>query len=449
MLATEVRIKLLVFVLLTVTSLSYVYLTYMRGLDRAGIGVYDVTMEMPVAGGLYENAQVSYRGVAVGIVVGLDVEQSKVVARLRLDGDSVVPADLDAYVRSTSAVGEQYVDLVPRVGSSTDDVLVDGSVIEAARVDLPVSTATLLANGEALLGSLSARDVTVVVDELAAAFAGTADEMELFLDSSIAFQQKATENLSPTMRLLSDLQVVLATQDRSAPDIAAALRDLRGLTGTLVEKDPDLRALLAEGSPFLEQLDREVSRVRPHLSPLLNDTRTIASVLAVYDDNLEHILTVLPALVAGTQSVVPRDRLDDRQPYARLAFKVSTNDSLACVEGFPENRRQRSPHDLSPAEPPTDAYCKVPHDDRRVVRGARNAPCPNSSERAATAELCGLVFPRYRSAGSQRGPTRIVYIDPTGDRARTEDGEFVPLATLANTFQPDDLTGLMLAGARG
>lgn len=63
---------------------------------------------------MYRAGNVTYRGVEVGKVSKVQLTDSGVEAVLSLQSDIKIPADLTASVHSASAIGEQYVDLVPR-----------------------------------------------------------------------------------------------------------------------------------------------------------------------------------------------------------------------------------------------------------------------------------------------------------------------------------------------
>ena len=65
-----------------------------------------------------ERGNVTYRGTEVGRVKSVHLTDTGVEAVLSLDPTSKIPADLDAEVHSQSAVGEQYVELLPRNGNS-------------------------------------------------------------------------------------------------------------------------------------------------------------------------------------------------------------------------------------------------------------------------------------------------------------------------------------------
>ncbi|MBM5552893.1 virulence factor Mce, partial [Klebsiella quasipneumoniae] len=66
-----------------------------------------------------------------------------VAAKLSIDSSQKIPADVDAWVRSVSAIGEQYVDLIPPEQPGRGN-LADGAVIPVERTKLPQDVGTLL-----------------------------------------------------------------------------------------------------------------------------------------------------------------------------------------------------------------------------------------------------------------------------------------------------------------
>ena len=89
-------------------------LVYMQLPTLLGIGRMAVTLELPRTGGLYQFSNVTYRGVQIGRVTDVRATRDGAEATLSLATSPKIPADLEARVLSVSAVGEQYVDLLPR-----------------------------------------------------------------------------------------------------------------------------------------------------------------------------------------------------------------------------------------------------------------------------------------------------------------------------------------------
>ncbi len=104
-----------------------------------GVGRYTVTMELPESGGLYGTGNVTYRGFEVGRVESVRLTDTGagigVVAVLSLKSGIDIPSDLKAEVHSQTAIGESYVELLPR--NATSPPLKDGDVIPLADTSVP------------------------------------------------------------------------------------------------------------------------------------------------------------------------------------------------------------------------------------------------------------------------------------------------------------------------
>ena len=152
MLTRFVRIQLAVFTIASIVGVLVMAFAYMQVPTFLGIGRITVKLELPASGGLYRFSNVTYRGVEVGKVTGMDVSRTQATATLKLDTSPKIPADLVAEVRSVSAVGEQYVELMPRTDSPP--YLEDGSVIAMADTKLPQAVGPMLDQVSTLINSV-------------------------------------------------------------------------------------------------------------------------------------------------------------------------------------------------------------------------------------------------------------------------------------------------------
>ena len=222
MIRRGVKVQLLVFLVITVLGISYVGARYV-GLGSAITGSgYVVTADFAESGGIFKGAEVTYRGVTVGRVDALRLAADGVHVDLRLDPHVQVPQDTDAVVANRSAVGEQYVDLQPATRGAP--YLAAGDRIPESRTRTPMHTETLLVNLDRLVNSVDRRDLTTVIDQLDAAFAGTGPDLQRLIDSGDALTKAASANLPQTIQLIEDGTTVLATQKASGSDDPQLLR---------------------------------------------------------------------------------------------------------------------------------------------------------------------------------------------------------------------------------
>src|SRR6516165_10706524 len=112
MLTPFIRRQLILFGILTVISILVLGVYYLQVPSLMGIGRYTLKAQLPASGGLYPTANVTYRGITIGKVTGVEPTQQGAEATMSIDSNYKIPIDATANVHSVSAVGEQYLDLV-------------------------------------------------------------------------------------------------------------------------------------------------------------------------------------------------------------------------------------------------------------------------------------------------------------------------------------------------
>ena len=117
MLTRATRIRLAVFGLVAVLIMVYTGIHYADLGRLVGLrGYYVVRLNLASSGGIYSAADVTYRGVSVGRVGAMRLTDTGIEVNLDIsDSAPPIPTALHASVADLSAVGEQYVDLLPKV----------------------------------------------------------------------------------------------------------------------------------------------------------------------------------------------------------------------------------------------------------------------------------------------------------------------------------------------
>ncbi|MET7770574.1 MlaD family protein [Nocardia sp. NPDC005366] len=376
--------KLWIFAVIATVSLAVAGVQFAQLPQRAGIGRYSVTVQLRAGGGLYPNADVSYRGVTIGRVTGLATSRDGATATLTLDSSTKVPADLDAAVRSMSAVGEQYLDLTPRRAGSP--YLSDGAVIPVDRTTIPEEVGPILDQLDAALDAIGPGNLRTVLDEAFVAVDGAGPQLRQLIDAMHRLARAAAQVSDPAATLIDQIGPLLDTQTATSDSIRQWASSLAALTAQLRDSDPQLRGVLHRAAPAAATVGALFSDLRPTVPLLLSNLASVEQVAAVYNPSLEQILVLYPPLIAASQSAgLPNS--DD--PAQNTFFADQLNDPPPCIEGFlpPEQRRSPTETDVMPTPP--GLYCKVAVDDPRAVRGARNLPCIEfPGRRAATVQLC-------------------------------------------------------------
>src|SRR5580693_8431933 len=112
MLTRLIKTQLVLLVVLAVGAVLVLGWYFLRIPSLVGVGRYTLYVVLPQSGGLYRTANVTYRGITIGTVTGVEPTERGARATMSIDNGYQIPADASANVHSVSAVGEQYLDLV-------------------------------------------------------------------------------------------------------------------------------------------------------------------------------------------------------------------------------------------------------------------------------------------------------------------------------------------------
>ncbi|MEB4209564.1 MCE family protein [Mycobacterium sp. 94-17] len=380
-----VRIQLTIFGIITVPAVSAMAIYDLRVPAALGIGTYDVTADFASGGGIYPNANVTYLGVAVGRVTAVDIADGHVgvTVAMRLNKGTPLPADVTATVNSVSAIGEQYVDLVP--GSDANvKVLRDGARIPRSHT-AGGDIATLLRQADALVASVGDTRLQSLLAEAFKAFDGSGPDLARLIQAAQRLIQEANANWSQTADLLDRLGPFLDAQIRSGPSISSLANGLARFTTELHTADTQLRAVLHSAPATADTATATFDGIRPTFPVLAASLANIGRVGVIYHKSVEQVLVIMPATLAAMLTVGGGEPPEEG---GKVDFKLSL-DPPPCLTGFLPPPLTRSPAEVKPQEIPRDLYCKVPQNDPSAVRGARNYPCQEyPGKRAPTVALC-------------------------------------------------------------
>lgn len=380
MILRRTKLQLLAFIAIALLGISYVGFNYV-GLDRLLLGSgYEVQAEFADSGGIFVNAEVTYRGVAVGRVSGLDLTADGVSVALTIDPDAPdIPADTRAVVTDRSAVGEQYVDLIP--DGAGEPYLEDGSVIPTSRTGIPVPVEELLLNLDRLVGSVDTEHLRTLVEELGVAFTGAGEDLTRLIDNGDLLLQRAQESLPETIQLIIDGRTVLDTQLEAGSSIQTFSEQLRVFTDQLRASDPDIRSLLVNAPAAGESISGLLDQAGVGLSSLVTNLDIVNKTVIPNLPGLEQVLVTYPSVVAGGFSVIRRD--SDGVVRAHFGLVLGGDSPSSCYTGYAATET-RTPGELGAVDTNEAAACQVlngvdpnPNDgineSGSSIRGAQNA----------------------------------------------------------------------------
>ncbi len=405
--------------------------TYIQLPALLGIGHIKVTLELPAAGGLYRFSNVTYRGVQIGEVREIKLTEKGAEAEMTLETSPKIPADLQAEVRSVSAVGEQYVDLRPRTDSGP--YLEDGSVIAMDNATIPQQVGPMLDQVSALVDSIPENRISDLLDETFEAFNGAGEDFQSLLDSSANITDYLNDVSDQSRALIDDSGPLLESQAETTDAIRTWARSLAGVTEELAQNDPELRTILQRGPGFAQEVSALLTQVKPTLPILLANLTTLGQILVTYNPSLEQLLVLLPGVIAAQQSFGLPKNNPMGLPLSDFSFTIE--DPPACTVGFLPASQWRNPADTTTIDTPDGLYCKLPQDSPISVRGARNYPCiGHPGKRAPTVELCNdpkgyrpNAIRQHTLGPNQFDPNLVAQGVPIDDRVDFRDRIYAPI----------------------
>jgi phospholipid/cholesterol/gamma-HCH transport system substrate-binding protein len=252
-------------------------------------GRYIITTKMGNAGGVRRGDSVQMRGVPIGRVLTLRMEDPGVALRLEIEGEYSIPRDSHVELKTGGIVTGTVVDVVPGLSK---DVLKDGDVIAGvAAKGLSDITAELGGQAEDALQRVqdllndttvknvhsSTADLAVALRELNHTVAEQRKEMRTLMASlnrsSLSVEKitsgpeldRSVKRVDEMTARMSEVTTSLQTSSKSLETMVARLERGEGSLGKAVQ-DPALYDNLVEAS-------RNVSQATTNLNKLTEEIR--------------------------------------------------------------------------------------------------------------------------------------------------------------------------------
>ena len=296
--------------LLAITIFGLYYILF----DALGVKATDrpftVHAVLSAAGGIYPDASVTYRGVEIGKVTGVNLFPDHVVVDMAIDHGQRVPANVDATVRELTAAAEQYMDLVPPPGQTLASAttgppgpyLTPGYTIPEGRTSIPVSIGTLLNTVNSLVSGLSPADLNTLSHALAQGLQGAGDDLRsIIVDASTLL--KALQAATPgTVELIEAGNTVLNTFNQTSGDFADFSHNLNLLSQQVAQSNSDVIALLQQGATASGTADQFLKQTEEPTIGLLSDLSTLSNISFAREPAFRALFEVLPLFATDIAS---------------------------------------------------------------------------------------------------------------------------------------------------
>jgi len=268
-------------------------------------------------GDLVENANVQSSDVEIGTVSTIELDGWEAKVTMCLDEGEQIPQDSELVVRSTSLLGEKFVDIQPQ--SEGPPYLSDGSIVEVDQTSKATELEEVFAKLASVLGT------------------GNLEQINRFTTA----QANILRNRAPELReVLSRLRRFTDVLNRRRVDIASSIDSLDSVARTVVDDSQVLERFLesfAGSSRVLENQKEELTRL----------------LVA-----LDRFTSVSVQLLNSTEQGLDR-QFRDLRPFLRTAVENSGNlrETLRTLATFSEWFPETMPGDYLQLD-----VCQAPPD---------------------------------------------------------------------------------------
>lgn len=306
------RLAGLAFFVAVAAFVGFTTAQYARAFDdsiRVRLVLDDVGNALPL------NADVKVRGVLVGDVRDTATEGGRVVASLYLDPAQAerIPSTVTARLLPKTLFGERYVALqIPENPGRTG--LTDGAEIEQDRTGNAVEVGRVLDSVLPLLEAIPPEDLSSTLGALASALDGNGEQLGRTidrLDTIVTDLAGEIPTIREDLRGLADLSQTYST---AAPDLVAALDDLRIPTGTVVERRSDVDTLLRSAAGSSGSLADLVATNAESIVSFAADSRGAVELLAEFSPTFGCLLPKFADLYPEAQRILG---VNEKYPGAR------------------------------------------------------------------------------------------------------------------------------------
>jgi len=305
------------------------------GVDT-GDDPYHVTVEFSDVLELVPQSLVKVNDVSVGTVRDIELAPAswRAVVTLELHRDVELPANAVARVRTTSLLGEKFVDLAEPTAEPPRGRLADGDLIPVQRTGRATEVEEVLGALSLLLSGGGVDQIRTIATELNAALEGNEPQLRALLadlDTLISGLDARKEEINRALDGLNRLAATLAAQ---RGQLATALDGLAPGLAVLADQRAQLTGMLTALDRLSVVATDTINRSRDDLLADLELLRPTLTQLAAAGQDLPHALEIIATYPFTDAAVRETFKGDYVNIYVRADLNLAT-----VLENFAASRQ--------------------------------------------------------------------------------------------------------------
>jgi phospholipid/cholesterol/gamma-HCH transport system substrate-binding protein len=268
-------------------------------------GGVSVTAVFDDVGDLQSRGGVQVADVRVGSIGTIKLTSDfKARVRIHLNNGVKVPRNSQALVRTTSLLGEKFIELRAKGDPAQGPFLADGDVLtDAAQAPELEFVAQSTVD---VLGAITAGDLATMVKTGAEGFGGRQPELRSLIDDLATISATFAEKTKSIQAVIDGLDRTSATLAQGSGDLAGLLDNLAQTTQVLADnRDRAINALDKLGrlaraqnvslDKYRADMDRQIKQLSAIVAVAAQSTGEVSSLV----DWLDRFLIGLPQIIPG------------------------------------------------------------------------------------------------------------------------------------------------------
>jgi virulence factor Mce-like protein len=318
-------------------------------LGQPGPDRKQITVEFARAGlNVRPGDEVRVRGVPVGTIASIDIDEEAYTARYRLsvDPDAPIAADTSASLVPKTLFGDKYVEL--QSAPSTGERIADGAHISLDRTSAPSEVQEVLDRLQPVLDEVDPVTFANLISSTAEGLDGAGADIASLVDTVPAALATITANQQDLGRIFRAIPGVAGTLEARADQLVEVAEAFGTLAQTVDDNEDELAAFVADTAELSARAAELLTTEEPRLDRITEDLFSVVDIVAEQPDAVRTLLKSTPTFVNGLANATIPGYF--KAPIASFGVLIPTVDSKGAlgeagggtgfgpdivVEGFP------------------------------------------------------------------------------------------------------------------
>lgn len=270
-------------------------------------GGIEIIGQFEQVGDLVENANVQSSDVEIGTITQIELDGWEAQVTMCLNPEEKIPRDSMAVVRTTSLLGEKFIDLQPQ--SEGEPYLQDGDILRIDQTDKAAELEEIFAKLAGVLGTGNLEQINRFTSAQATILRDHADELRTVLVDLRDFTDLLADRKVQIAGAVDSLDTVAETLVDQTPVLERFLESFADSSGVLADNKNGLRDLLFSLDRFTKVAVRLLDQTENSLDEQFADLRPVLATLVANSTNLRTALKTLAGFSRMWPESMPGDYL--------------------------------------------------------------------------------------------------------------------------------------------